>query len=261
MLTNDELGRVRVVLVGARNPQNIGAAARAMQDFGFSDLRLVNEYRVPLEDARSAVGAAGLLAGAVESASVAEAVADCQLVVGTTAVGERGIEHRLLGLVEGAEIFRSYISESRCGAPTFVAGRDGTPGSVAILFGSEKTGLTTEQLSHCDWLMTIPLHQPEGARHLSMNLGQAVAVCLWELVRGMRAVEPQKEDPAAKAEDRERMTQMLCEVMQATEYNRRFPASCDESSVRRFVQRIGLNAKDAKAWMGILRQVMWKVKR
>src|SRR5471030_387590 len=99
-MTIQEKARVRVVLVSARNPRNIGAAARAMQDFGFKDLRLVNGYRVPLEEARSAVGAVDLLAAAVECGSVAEAVADCSLVVGTMAVGEREIAHRLVGLVE-----------------------------------------------------------------------------------------------------------------------------------------------------------------
>lgn len=63
----------------------------------------------------------------------------------------------------------------------------------------------------------------------------------------------------AKAEEVERVVEMLREVMRETEYNRRFPASCDELTVRRFVHRMGLEAKDAQAWMGILRQVMWKV--
>ncbi len=91
-----------MVLVRARNPNNIGAVARAMHDFGFRHLRVVNEYAVPFEAARSAVDASEVLAGAKEFASVAEAVADCTLVVGTTAVGERALQHPLHALPEAA---------------------------------------------------------------------------------------------------------------------------------------------------------------
>ncbi len=262
MLTDAELGRVCVVLVGARNPNNIGAAARAMQDFGFRELRLVNEYRVPLEDARSAVGAADLLRTAVEAASVAEAVADCSLVVGTTAIGERAIEHRLMGLVEAAG---EMIGELRRETHVPKSEGHGAPGSsfdtprVALLFGSEKTGLTNDALSHCDWLLTVPMHSVEGARHLSMNLGQAVAVCLYELVRGAGMVVAAGDDPAGAAEQ-ERVTELLRAVMTETEYTRRFPANCDEAGVRRLVRRMGMSREDAPVWMGILRQMLWKLR-
>ena len=79
---------------------------------GFDDLRVVNEYAVPFEAARSAVDASAVLAGAVEFASVAEAVADCTLVVGTTAVGERALQHPLHVLAEAAE---EIGAEARCG--------------------------------------------------------------------------------------------------------------------------------------------------
>ncbi|HKD14548.1 MAG TPA: TrmH family RNA methyltransferase, partial [Candidatus Angelobacter sp.] len=80
-----KLDRLCVVLVSTRNPLNIGAAARAMSNFGFSCLRLVNPYEPSFREARSAVGASELLASAAEYKTVAEAVADCTLVVGTTA--------------------------------------------------------------------------------------------------------------------------------------------------------------------------------
>ncbi len=86
---------LRVVLVETRNPLNIGAAARAMANLGFSRLRVVQPYDVAFREARSAVGAAPLLRSAEECASVAEAVADCRLVVGTTSLGHRGLQHSL----------------------------------------------------------------------------------------------------------------------------------------------------------------------
>src|SRR5437899_7982834 len=85
-------GRLHVVLVRPRNPLNIGAAARAMSNFGFSSLRLVNPYPVAFREARSAVGASGILANATEHKSVAEATQDCSLVVGTTAVRHRELQ-------------------------------------------------------------------------------------------------------------------------------------------------------------------------
>ena len=95
------LERLCVVLVRTRNPLNIGAAARAMSNFGFSRLRLVNAYDVAFREARSAVGASELLATAEEYRSVAEAVADCALVVGTTAGRQRELEHPLWRLESG----------------------------------------------------------------------------------------------------------------------------------------------------------------
>src|SRR5713226_9580036 len=168
MVNGREFDRVVVVLVRARNPNNIGAVARAIHDFGFRRLRVVNEYAVPFETARSAVDASEVLAEAEVFDSVATAVADCTLVVGTTAVGERALQHTLYVLPEAGEV----ISEE--------LGREG--GQVALLFGSEKTGLSNDEMSHCHWLLTIPMQEHGEVRHPSMNLGQAVAVCLYELV-------------------------------------------------------------------------------
>lgn len=234
-----------MVLVRARNPGNIGAAARAMHDFGFRDLRVVNEYPVPFAAARSAVDASEVIQGAKEFGSVAEAVADCNLVIGTTAVGERALQHPVYGLPEAAaEIRRAVAGEGR----------------VALLFGSEKTGLSNDELSHCHWLLTIPMHTHEGLRHASMNLGQAVAVCLYELVRGAEAPAAPVA-VVAEAGEMERLHLLLTEVLRETGYTERHPANCDEAQIRRLVLRMGLAAKDVPVWMGILRQVLWKTRK
>jgi len=154
---------LRVVLVSPRNPLNIGAAARAMSNFGFAELRLVNAYDVAFREARSAVNAGAVLDGAREFPTLAEAVADCALVVGTTSIGHRALEHPLRRLeLAGAQIRKKLES-----AP------------VALLFGSEKFGLSNEDMSHCHWLLRIPTREEHG----SMNLGQAVALCLYEITR------------------------------------------------------------------------------
>jgi TrmH family RNA methyltransferase len=242
MLSEEQRARLCVVLVRARNPNNIGAVARAMHGFGFSDLRLVNEYSVGLEKARSAVDASAILAGAREFASVADAVADCNLVVGTTAVGKRKQEHPLYTLAEGGGLLRSALTHR-----------------VALLFGSEKTGLSNEALSHCHWLMTIPMHQTPGLRHASMNLGQAAAVSLYELIRQSNAPSLNQAQTAASAEDLERVTELLGEVLAGIGYARRRPASAEPTEVRRMVRRMHLNQSDARRWIGVLRQLIWKM--
>src|SRR5271166_3506977 len=98
----DTSDNLRVVLVATRNPLNLGAAARAMSNFGFAHLRVVNPYEVAFREARSAVGASAILANAEEYTTVADAVADCTLVVGTTAVRHRELQHPLRRLEYGA---------------------------------------------------------------------------------------------------------------------------------------------------------------
>lgn len=243
MLSEEQRARVTVVLVRARNPNNIGAVARAMHGFGYADLRLVNEYSVSLEKARSAVDASAILAGAREFATVADAVADCSLVVGTTAVGERKQDHPLYTLAQGGELLRSTTATAR----------------VALLFGSEKTGLSNDAMSYCNWLMTIPMHPSPGLRHASMNLGQAVAVCLYELIRHQDTTAQNEAQPAAQAEDLERVTDLLTQMLASIGYARRRPASADPIAVRRMVRRLNLSQSDARRWIGILRQLLWKL--
>jgi TrmH family RNA methyltransferase len=243
MLSQEQRARVCVVLVRARNPNNIGAVARAMHGFGFADLRLVNDYSVGLETARSAVDASAILAQARQFASVPEAVADCSLVVGTTAVGERQHLHPLYTLPEGGVLLHAALGSAR----------------VALLFGSEKTGLSNDALSHCHWLMTIPMHQTPGLRHASMNLGQAAAVCLYELIRRTDAPPLNEPQPMATAEDLERVTELLGEVLASIGYAKRRPAGAEPTEVRRMVRRLNLTQSDARRWIGVLRQLLWKL--
>jgi TrmH family RNA methyltransferase len=231
---------LRVVMVATRNPLNIGAAARAMANFGFSRLRVVQPYDVAFREARSAVGAAPLLAAAAECASVAEAVADCTLVVGTTSVGHRELQHPIRRLEYGARLIRRRLQQ----AP------------VALLFGSEKFGLSNDDLSHCHWLMRIPTVD----RNLSMNLGQAVALCLYELARDARAAaaRPEKIKPA-RAGDAEQLTKLLLEALCRSGYTNPVTETSTEEKVRRLVRRLGVAQRDVPVLLGMLRQMLWKM--
>ncbi len=239
MSTAAELDRLRIVLVSTRNPLNIGAAARAMSNFGFGHLRVVNPYEPAYREARSAVGASAVLANAEQFSSLADAVADCTLVVGTTAGRRREPQHLVRRLEEGARLIRKRMASGR----------------VAMLFGSEKFGLSNEDLSHCHWLLRIPTRE----ENISMNLGQAVAVCLYELIRDAKAARRSEKVPLAAAVEIERITTMLLEALRASGYLGRRRVADAEQRIRRLVRRLNLPARDAVIWLGILRQMLWKM--
>lgn len=242
-----EFDGLSVVLVNTRNPLNIGAAARAMSNFGFLHLRVVNPFELAFREARSAVGAAPLLAQAEEFKSLEEAVADCSLVVGTSALSRRDPQHKVHGLQEGAQLIRKRLASGR----------------VALLFGSEKRGLSNEDLSHCHWLLRIPTRE----EHRSMNLGQAVAVCLYELARGSKSPLKTKQSALAAAGDLERATSLLLETLHASGYVKKSQghsksqsAAPAEEKIRRFIRRMNLAAEDAEILQGMLRQILWKLR-
>jgi TrmH family RNA methyltransferase len=236
-----EFDYLRVVLVDARNPLNIGAAARAMSNFGFHHLRVVNPYDVAFRNARSAVGAADVLAGAEKYETVADAVADCSLVVGTTAVGHRDLQHSLQRLEAGAAVIRAHLASGPC----------------ALLFGSEKFGLSNKDMSHCHWLLHIPTRE----EHVSMNLGQALAVCLYELMRDPDIpLQPEKGDPASSSE-MERITETLLTALRASGYPKLNSSDSFEGAVRRLVRRLHLQHGDAEFLLGMLRQMVWKLEK
>jgi len=235
-----EFDHLRVVLVDARNPLNIGAAARAMSNFGFHHLRVVNPYDVAFEGARSAVDAARVLASAEKYENLAEAVADCSLVVGTTAIGHRDLQHSLKRLAVGAPVIRAHVASGLC----------------ALLFGSEKFGLSNRDMSHCHWLVRIPTRED----HRSMNLGQAVAVCLYELVRDAKAGRQRDKQELVTAAEMERITTLLLEVLRVSGYLDLRPIAASDEKIRRLLRRLKLPTGDAESWLGMLRQILWKIK-
>jgi TrmH family RNA methyltransferase len=227
---------IRVVLCQPRNPLNIGAAARAISNFGFRDLRVVNPYIKAFREAVSAVGGAPVLQAAELCETIADALRDCTLVVGTTAIGHRELQQPLLMLAQAAPVIQA------------------NNGPVALLFGSEKFGLSNEELAFCHHLV----HIPTSPQTPSMNLGQAVAVCLYELFRETPSGELPLGPKAVVGSDAEQITRMLLEVLRESGYTNRIVATSIELKVRRFVRRIRLTSRDAPLVLGILRQILWK---
>lgn len=236
-----------MVLVATRNPLNIGAAARAMSNFGFQDLRVVNPFDVAWREARSAVGAAPVLQCAREFGGVSEAVSDCTLVIGTTTGHNRELLQPLHSLPEAAGLIQGAMSSGR----------------VALLFGSEKRGLSNEDLSHCHWLLRIPTRE----EHPSLNLGQAVAICLFAVANAAtpRAgsyypTKPESEDKAA-ARQLDLITSTLLDALRLSGYVKPRAGAVPEEKIRRLVRRLDLSAGDAETWLGMLRQVIWRMRQ
>lgn len=233
--------RLAVILIETRNPLNIGAAARAMANFGFKDLRVVNPYPLAFREAKSAVGASGLLKRAQEYKSISEAVAGCSLVIGTTTGRNRKADQELRSPAEGATVIRKALRD----------------GSIGMLFGSEKRGLSNHALSYCHWLMRIPTLPSQP----SMNLGQAVAVILYELARPLKLRMPTAAIAGASSVEIERLTNALFEALTLSGYSKSESPPFIEEKIRRVVRRVGFSAEDLPVWLGMFRQIIWKIRR
>jgi TrmH family RNA methyltransferase len=236
-----------IVLVRTRNPLNIGAVARAMANFGGSQLRLVAPYDLAFREARSAVGASELLANAEVCQSVAEAVADCTLVVGTTAATNRSVSLPLITLPEAAPRIAEAIHTAK----------------VALLFGSEKRGLANQDMSYCHWLMRIPTTQQSP----SMNLAQSVVVVLYELARTWNqtpaTIEPEAKpavDAPAKMQSLFRVADVIHEALECSGYYSEAAVASSEEQLRRLLLRMKLTEPDSEIIVGMFRQILWKLR-
>ena len=213
-----------------------------MSNFGFTDLRLVNPYDLAFREARSAVHAHQILENAQVCASLAEALSGCALVVGTTSLGKRDLHAPLYRLEQAGRLIR----------------RQWESAPVALLFGSEKFGLSNEDLSHCHWYLRVPTREAHG----SMNLGQAVAVCLYELRRAARVQASGFEVSAnAPADDLERLTTILIELLGKSGYVHERTRQSNQMKIRRLVRRLNLPKHDSEVWLGMLRQILWRIDR
>ena len=212
-----------------------------MSNFGALHLRVVNPFELAFREARSAVGPASeILTNAEEFTSLKDAVADCGLVVGTTAIQHRELQHSLHHLAEGAVAICEAMMST----------------SAAVVFGPEKNGLSNDDLTFCHWLM----HIPASAEHLSMNLGQAVAVTLYEIARGrQRKRKVENRVPATSAE-LERLTNVLLETLQISGYTAPGTVAVAEQKARRMIHRMNLDTHDAEVLLGMLRQILWKLR-
>lgn len=232
------LPNVKIILVHPRDPKNIGAAARTMKNFGFTELAVVAPFAPTWNEAVSAVNAEDVLANARVFDSLVAAVADCTFVVGTADHTRIAGKHRM------------YTPRD------LVAEVTNTNHRLALVFGSEKHGLTNDDLAHCHCTMSIPT-VPDCP---SMNLGQAVAICCYELTREI--VNATTTTPApnefAPAGEVEAGLQLLLEVLREAEFLTPNNERTMTNKLRQRLLTCQLTARDVRLLRGALRQIQWR---
>jgi tRNA/rRNA methyltransferase len=231
-----------------------------MANFGFSTLSVVNPYEPHWREARSAVGAPELLQAAKEFSTLAEAISASTLVIGTGTLTHRKPEQKVVPLHH---------------LPPLVEQTQTPSGRIAIVFGPEKHGLTREDLSWCHLLVEIPT----DPRQPSMNLGQAVAVCLYELSsRTLRTpnVSPEGEAQAQSASwllaasaatqsprsaNLDLLAGVIEETMQAAGYSPTVMQSANSHDLRLLLRRLAATERDTRRMLGLFRRILWRLKQ
>jgi len=227
---------IRIVLVDAQHPGNIGASARAMRNMGLESLVLVRPASHPdPESAARAAGAAELLARARVALSVDEAIGDCGLVLGATA-RPRAARWRVL--------------DARTAAAEAVAVASSRP--VAILFGGERAGLANDELERCGALLTIPTAGGYGA----LNLAQAVQVVCYELAMAGRIPRsvPAAGEPAT-ADEMQAMQAHVERVMRQSGFMQDGNAESLGARMRRLLARAAPDSGEVRILRGFLAAV------
>jgi TrmH family RNA methyltransferase len=246
LLTEPQRDRLEVVLVSPRNPLNIGAAARAMANFGVSHLAVVAPYEEHWREAKSAIGAEDLLQNAKRVERLTEAVADCTLVIGTGTRAHRKPEQPVIPLPELAPFVGAELARG---------------GRVALVFGPEKRGLTRRDLSLCHLLAEIPT----APRQPSMNLGQAVAVCLYELAaragNSVAAKAPVDIAKLVSSGEVERLAAVVEKAMLAANYSPAAMREANRHDLRLLLRRMALTGQDARRILGLFRRILWRLER
>ena len=251
---------VRIVLVKPRNPLNIAAAARAAQNFGFDDLVVVAPYGPVWEEAQTAAGAGKWLRQARAVSHLTEAIADRNWVLGTSSLARRHPPEpqRVISLDALSAHFRSSRIPNR-ESPIPRSQRD----RIAILFGSEKRGLTNADLSYCHAILRIPA----SAKAASMNLGQAVAVCCYELrqlLDGSRARKASRNSAAVSCAQVGEITRLIDELdplLGESEASHRGKLRKRKERLRQMLMRWSITSQDVTLLLGIVRDLSRKVRQ
>jgi tRNA/rRNA methyltransferase len=224
----------RIVLARPRDPNNIGAVARAMKNFGFTDLAVVAPYAPVWNEAVSAVNATDVLQGARAFESLAAAIADCTLVIG--AADRTRVEWKQ-PVYTPADLKREFADAHH---------------RLALVFGSEKHGLTNEDLSFCQRVVSIPT-EPDCP---SMNLGQAVAICCYELRRDeFQRSESQMTTQAATSGEIEMSLKLAIETLRLSGFLLPGNEETRTCKLRQSLLRAALTSQEVSFLCGALRQI------
>ncbi len=232
------LSNIRIVLVETSHPGNIGAVARAMKNMCMSELYLVSPKIFPSAEATSrASGADDILAAAVVTDTLEEAIADCQLVIGASA-RSRSIEV-------------PEVPPRDCAEHLAVEAQDK---KVAILFGRENSGLKNHELDCCQSLLTIPCNK----EYSSLNVAAAVQVVCYELMMAsqqQQVAEPKElESPLASSKQMESFFEHLYQTLDTIGFIDPNKSTSIMRRLRRLYHRASLDTKELDILRGILRK-------
>ena len=232
------LDNIRIIMVRPIYGGNVGAVCRAMANMGFSDLALVKPRNINMDEARTmACHAVEVLDNRTEFLSLADAISDCGKVFGTTT---------RLGL------YRQHVKTPREWARSIVT--EASLARTAIVFGPEDNGLENEEIGMCSHLIRIPA-SPE---YPSLNVAQAVLICLYEVfIESMSYVPPQEKSPEAPSRMKERMFTMWRQVLLKIGFMKEDKAEHMMLGIRRIFSRGKLTEDDVRILMGIARQMDW----
>ena len=226
-----------IVLVRPQEEGNIGATARAMANMGLEHLRLVQPV-APLGRIAYAfaVGARNVLDNALTTESLSVALEPFHRVIGTSSVRKREPTTPILSPEALAEVLSRDDEKSR----------------TAIVFGSESSGLTNEELAHCGQIVQIPC----SVQHPTLNLSQAVLILAWELFRRreLSSESPASRPPAAPAEQIEGLMNQASEIMVAIGFARDNTFEGVSRELRQLSARAGLTAREVSLLRGICRR-------
>jgi TrmH family RNA methyltransferase len=235
---------IRFVLVATRHPGNVGAAARAMKTMGFGNLVLVNPLAFPHAEATArAAGADDLLERARVVGTLAEAVADCGLVLATTARAR-------------SQYYWPELTP-REAVPRILAAAAG--GEAALLFGPERTGLTNEELERCHALVRIPA----DPAFESLNLAQAVQILAYEIRcgAGTGIARAPRDPPLAPAAELGRLYAHLGEVLHEVDFTDRNGGPHLLRRLIRVFDRAELDQHEVNILRGVLTSVQARRRR
>jgi len=232
-----KLDNIAIILVGTKHPGNIGSAARAMANMGIRRLVLAAP-RCEIDDTARRMAKTGtdVLDSALIYPSLTDAVAEMNMLVGTT--GQHGG-------------YRADAATPRNHAPKIL--NQALEQTVGILFGPEDTGLTDEDLRHCQFLIRIPTSRYAG----SINLAQAVMIISYELMLGSLEHEPGRALRLASLEQTEAMYSQLEEALLKTGFLHSQNARHMMFAIRRLLGRAGMESSDVGVLRGIARQINW----
>jgi tRNA/rRNA methyltransferase len=235
----------RVVLVRPRIAGNLGATARIMRNMGLGDLVLVAPGADPMDPRarRRSTRGESILHRARRVDVLDEALAECLLVVGTSARTGGLFRRQSVGPPDAILPAAAELLEA---------------GPVALVFGPEASGLTNEEVARCHYLV----HIPTDAGYKSLNLSQAVAICLYELRRAWlsrSAIPGDDPPPSAPFADQERMFERLREALEAVHFLYGPKADSLMHALRHLIGRAGPTPMEVDLLLGLARQLRWYV--